>query len=130
MQAFHTNRSSSGPGRRGLVVALLAVALLGSVGFAAAGGVQMVKGWFMSVTVEVDGQVVATEDVVLDENGTATIPLPPDAVEGAEELTLSVEGTGTDVPPEGGVATINMTVEDGAAQLQVEVEPVAEEAEE
>lgn len=123
MQEYHANRSSSHPRRRGLVAAMLAVVLLGSVGFAAAGGVEMVKGWFMSVTVSVDGEVIASEDIVLDEEGTGTIVLPPGAVDGAEELTFSVESAETGEPIDGeGTATINIAMEDNTVQLQVEVE--------
>ncbi len=123
MQEHHHNRSSSHPNRRGLVVAMLAVALLGSVGFAAAGGVEMIKGWFMSVTVSVDGEVIASEDIVLDEEGKGTIVLPPDAVDGVEELTFTVESAEADVPFDGeGTATINISMEDNVTQLQVEIE--------
>ncbi len=123
MQEYHTNRSSSHPRRRGLIAAMLAVVLLGSVGFAAAGGVEMVKGWFMNVTVSVDGEVIASEDIVLDEDGTGTIVLPPNAVDGAEELTFTVESAETGEPIDGeGTATINISMEDNVTQLQVEIE--------
>ncbi len=57
MQKFDTNRASRGLGRRGTLLAALAILTVGSVGFAAAGGIGMVQGWF--ITVEVNGEPVA-----------------------------------------------------------------------
>lgn len=63
MKDFNTN-SASRFSRRTTLAATLAVVLLGTVGFAAAGGVQMVQSWF--VTLEINGQPVDVELVPID----------------------------------------------------------------
>jgi hypothetical protein len=126
MQEYDNRRSSSRTGRRNLLVAALAVLLLGGAGFAAAGGVDLIKGWLLTVTVEVDGQVVAVEDVVLDEDGKGTFPIPAESMEG-DVMTLSVEGGVLDGAPggeSGETAVVTMDVgvtQDGVAEIQVEV---------
>jgi hypothetical protein len=122
MQQFHTRPSSSRFGRHGALLTALALVVLAGVGFAAAGGVEIVRGWFMTVTVEVDGEVVTVEDVVLDEQGKATIALPPDALENGEELAFSISQGCAEGAAEGGTATIDIAVKDDVAEIQVVVE--------
>lgn len=122
MKELQTKHSSFRLGRRGALVAALALLVFGSVGFAAVGGVELVKSWFMTVSVEVDGEVIAVEDVELDEDGQATIALPPDALENGEELSFSIEAGSAEGASEGGTAVIDIAVEDNAAHIQVTVE--------
>ena len=63
MKDFNTNRTARFSRRRTLA-ATLAVVLLGTAGFAAAGGVAMVQGWF--ITVEVNGQAVDFDESNVD----------------------------------------------------------------
>ena len=84
------------------------------------------------MTVEVNGEVVASEDVVLDENGQATILFPADVLGDGEELTITmdrgeIEAEGIDGEA---TATINadLFVDGENAELQVDVD--VEEAEE
>lgn len=121
MQEFATERGASRLGRRGVLIATLAVLVVGSAGFAAAGGVEMIKSWFMTVTVKVDGETVAAENVTADEDGRATIALPAGSMEGGKEVSLTIVGEGAVGEP--GVAktvTIGVSAEDDVAHIQVE----------
>ena len=125
MRAFESNRRVSPMKRHPFLAASLAILVLASVGFAAAGGVELVRGWF-TVTVEVDGEVVATEEVALDEHGQATIAFPAEALAEGGELSLTMEQaeiTGEDVG-EGGTATISadLEVDDEVAELRLQVD--------
>ncbi len=86
MREFNTNRSEKHPRRRMILAAALAFVLLGGAGFAAAGGVDMVKSWF--ITIEVDGEPIAVEEfegnITIEEDGeitTVTVDLPEGAVD-------------------------------------------------
>ena len=127
MRDFEANRRARVAGHRRVWLPALVVLVLGGVVFAAAGGVDMVRGWFMTVTVEVDGEVVAVEDVVLDEQGQATITLPADAMENGEELTFSIDAGEVPGDVESGTATIEISVEDNAAQIAVQMDEDPEE---
>ncbi|MBN2564040.1 MAG: hypothetical protein JXQ75_24260 [Phycisphaerae bacterium] len=73
MRESQSNCSVSRLGRHRVLAAALAVLVLGSVGFAAAGGVDMVKNWLLRV--EINGQVT---EVQLDENGEKTFTINTD----------------------------------------------------
>lgn len=100
MREFSANRSEKHPRRRLILAAALAFVLLGGAGFAAAGGVEMVKSWF--ITIEVDGQPIATEDfngnITIEEDGEmtwVTVEVPEGAVnlpagETTEAQTITV----------------------------------------
>ncbi len=89
MQKFDTNPPSRSFGRRGPLLAALAIMTVGSVGFAAVGGVQVVRGWF--VTIEVNGErvdfVEAAIQIEENDDGTVTLSVDGEAlgVEGGEE---------------------------------------------
>jgi hypothetical protein len=114
-----------------VLAAALAVLVVGSVGFAAAGGVDWVRGWFR-MTVEVDGEVVASEDVVLDENGQATLEFPADVLGDGEEFTITMESGEIEAEGIDGEATAvinaDLFVDGENAELHVDVD--VEEAEE
>jgi hypothetical protein len=129
MQEFNSRRSASFVARHRVLVPVLGVLLLGSAVFAAAGGVEMVKGWFVTIEVAVDGDLIAVEDVVLDEEGKGSFIMPEEAMEG-KELTLSIEGGPVEVPGEGQVATIDINVaEDNVAEVEVNIVGEDEEKE-
>lgn len=92
MKDFNTNRASRFS-RRSTLVATLAVVLLGTAGFAAAGGVAMVRGWF--VTLEINGEHVDVELVPIDvQQDGDTVTLTFDGADiGAEDgdvISISV----------------------------------------
>ena len=99
MREFHTKRSHSLLGRRGALALALACVVLGTTGFAAAGGIEIVKGWF--ITIEVNGEPVDIGDADID------VRTDGDAV------TITVDGLDVDVE-DGAVITITAgTCEDG-----------------
>ncbi len=111
MQKFDTNRPSHGLGRRGTLLAALAILTVSSVGFAAVGGIGMIQGWF--ITVEVNGeQVDYNEDAIQVENnddGTVTLTVDGEAlgVEGGEGGMITI------IANEADAATVTITDEDG-----------------
>lgn len=72
MQAYGTNKVPTGMARHRTLIIALAALLLGGGSFAAAGGIDLVKSWFM--TVELTGPDGQTTSVVLEaadgESGT------------------------------------------------------------
>ena len=97
MREFRTRQSSSRLRRRGTLAATLALLVLGSAGFAAAGGVEMVKSWFVTVEVKINGEVVDVVDTeaIIESDG--------------EQMTITIEDMelGVDVD---GPATAEVTV--------------------
>jgi len=98
MQEFNHKPPSHRFGKHPVLMAALAVLVLGSAAFAATGGVALVKNWIVSVTI--DGQKVDTEvtDVYEDEDGTTHMTLDMGDA-GQAELAIEQEGEGniTDV---------------------------------
>ena len=82
MQRFQEDSPRFRIGRRGAIAAALAVVLVGSVGFGAAGGVDAFKGWFF--TIEVNGEAIdiAEADVTIEVDGEV---VDIDAAEGSIE---------------------------------------------
>ena len=100
MREFQTKREASRLSRRGALIAALAALALGSAGFAAAGGIEMIKGWFLTVEVKVNGEVVDTIDI---DEADVIIETDGDAV------TLTIEELEIDTDVEG-PATAEITV--------------------
>ena len=100
MREFQTKRAASCLSRRGVLIATLAALVLGSAGFAAGGGIEMIKGWFLTVEVKVNGEVVDTIDI--DE---ADIIVETDG----DAVTLTIEDLEIDTDVEG-PATAEITV--------------------
>ena len=94
MKKIEENASRTGFSRRGMTVAVLALCALGTAGFAAAGGVDLIRGLF--VTVEVNGEVVDIDegDITVETQGdttTVTIDvgeLSDDIEEGVAHITV------------------------------------------
>ena len=101
MQEFNHKPPSHRFGNHPVLLAALAVLLLGSAAFAATGGVTLVKDWF--VKVYIDGQEVDSEvtNVYDDEDGTTHMTLDMGDV-GQAELAIVQEG-------EGEIAEIHVT---------------------
>jgi len=92
-------------GRHRVLVGALAVLLLGGAGFAAAGGVEAVRGWFTAtVTAEVNGEVTDVREVVFDEQGRASMPLtlPDPGDEDGVTIGFTFEGGPAPGGAEGG----------------------------
>lgn len=101
MQKCHRQSSGSGFRSRGALIATLAFVVLGSVGFTAAGGIEMLKGWIITVEVEGgDGTVTIDEDdihIETDDAGVTTLTIDGAEVEGVEEgATVTITATATD----------------------------------
>ncbi len=114
MQKFDRNPRSHSFGRRGTLLAALAILTVGSAGFAAAGGVQMVRGWF--ITVEVNGEPVAVnEDAIhVEEHGDGTVTLTVDGEAlGVEGGKKGDQATITIIAGESQSASVIFTDEDG-----------------
>jgi hypothetical protein len=122
MQAHESNRPGGFVARHRVLVPVLAVLLLGSVVFAAAGGVEVVKGWFMTMTIEVGDEVIVVDELEFDENGHAVVTLPEDAVEAGEEITVTLEGERPDDDDGELMTTLNVTVDGNVAEIEMEVE--------
>jgi len=130
MRAFDSKRSVSRFGRHPVLVSALAVLLLGSLGFAAAGGIEMVRSWF--VTIEVNGEVIGPLEVVPDENGNAEFDIPPIEIEGDEAAVATItidsgecgEGDG-----EGSTKTVSVTLDEDGGHIRVEQEEEDDEEE-
>ena len=115
MQSFETNRSVPAFYRHRLMIPALAVVLLAGVAFVAAGGVEWVQSWFVTTTV--NGEVVDTQEVIPNEDGSATfnIPVgPPTDGENVVELAISGDGA-----PAGGQKTVNVTLSGDEAQIEI-----------
>lgn len=115
MQKFDTNRASGGLGRRGTLLAALAILTVGSAGFAAAGGAQVVRSWF--VTVEVNGVrqvdfVEAAIQIEDNDDGTVTLTVDGEAL-GVEGGEAGEEQTITIIAGEEQEASIVITDDDG-----------------
>jgi hypothetical protein len=118
MQALETSKRVTHGTSRRLLLPAAAVLLLGGTVFVAAGGLTLLRSWFL--TVAVNGNVVHTGEVVLDENGEATIALPEGALKpGVEnEIAVSLEGQPGDTPRE---QTITITAEGSEQEMIVRV---------
>jgi len=126
MREFDNKNTTSRIRRHPLLAACLAVLVLGSFGFAAAGGIEMVRNWF--VTIEVNGEVVATQTVVPDENGNAEFDIPPIEIEGDESAMVTITTDGpAPADGEGVQRTVNVTLGEDGGRVQVLQEEVEED---
>ena len=92
MHTVEAGQSPSRLWRRGTLIATLALLVLGSVGFAAAGGVEMVKNWFVTVEVKINGEtvdVVDTPAIIETKGDQVTVTLKD------MELNTEVDGPAT-----------------------------------
>ena len=115
MQSFETSSSVPACYRHRLMIPALAVVLLAGVAFVAAGGVELVRSWFVTTTF--NGEVVGTQEVIPNEDGSATfnIPVGPPK-DGENVIELAIEGDGV---PTGGQKTVNVTLNGDDAQVEI-----------
>ena len=94
MESFNTGNSRTFLTRHRVAISVVAFFVLATATFAAAGGVEMVRSWF--ATISVNGKVVHTGPITPDENGEVELVLPPDAVpeDGVMNVEVSLEGDG------------------------------------
>lgn len=116
MKEFDANRPATFLARHRILIPVVAVLALASAGFAAAGGIEYVRSLFL--TVEINGNVVHSGEVVLDENGEGKITLPEGSLptDGDGQMTVTVIGQqAQEVPAEGAemVKTISITGGEG-----------------
>lgn len=102
MSEFHKNNTTSLLRRHSITVGILAVLVFGSVGFAAAGGVEYVQSWF--ITVQVNGQ-----EVDIDE-ANVKIEVIDDEVISITLDSAEIDGL-DDVDPDSDSQSVTITVE-------------------
>ncbi len=116
MQALDTQKHVSRSRVRRLVLPA-AIVLLGSTVLVAAGGWSLIRSWF--ITVEVNGNVVHSGEMVLDPNGQAVIAVPAGALQPGSENEIAIQLQGAGGGPE--EQTIVITTDDGEHELKVHV---------
>ena len=121
MREFNVRPASRRFGRHPLLLATLAVLVVGSMGFAATGGIALVKDWF--VTVYINGKAIDSDvtDYYEDDDGTAHMILDMGAA-GEAQLEIFSE-------KDSQVSTINVTAglcpevaKDGVVEFAIETE--------
>ncbi len=120
MQEFSNKPAPWRMGNHPVLLAIIGVLLVGSVGFAATGGISMIHDWFVKVYIngeEVDSEVTeyyqdqdGTEHMTLDLGGAGEAHLEM-VTEGDQQKTLTVDlSGGVPVAGDGEVATIELEV--------------------
>jgi len=126
MQKCHTQSSRSSFRSRGALIATLAFVLLGAVGFTAAGGFEMIKGWIITAEVEGGGNVTIDEDDVsieTNDDGVTTITIDGAEVEGAEEgATVTITATSAGCP--GGTVIVEQADGPTTGEARPELAPL------
>lgn len=123
MRSFNTNRNASFVARHRILVPALAVLLVASVGFTAAGGIQLVRSWF--VTTSINGEVVSQNEVVPNADGSATFAIPIPETEGdTTVIDMTVDGATN----AGGSQMVTVTIDGETApgEATVTITPQAE----
>jgi hypothetical protein len=121
MRVLEDKGSVSRIRRHPLLAACLAVLVLGSLGFAATGGIEMIRSWF--VTIEVNGEVIGPMEVVPDENGNAEFDIPPIEVEGDEAAVATITiDSGEAAGDAGTPKTVTVSLDEDGGHIRVEQE--------
>jgi hypothetical protein len=121
MQAYDAHKPAARMARYRVVVPVLAILVIAGVAFAAAGGVALVKSWF--VTTKINGEVVDTREVVPNEDGSAkfSVPIGPPQ-QGTQVVEMSIAGDDS-----GGTKTVNVTSDGNTAEVEIKPEPAKPE---
>lgn len=130
MQEFDTHKPATLFSRHRILIPALAILILGSLGFAAAGGIQLVRSLF--VTTSINGEVVDVSEVILDEGGRGTFTIPIEPTDGLETLEISMEGeyvADDGTTGDAGAVSISLEAEAAQGSSEVEVEILVEEEE-
>lgn len=122
MCQFDTERRLTFVHKHRFTVSAIAVLLLASAGFAAAGGVEWVRSWF--VTVSINGEVVSQQAVVANEDGSATftVPLPHPEGDSTEYNICEIQLEGSGAAPDG-TKTVNVSVSAEGEKAEVTITP-------
>jgi hypothetical protein len=120
MQSYGTQSTTSFFARHRVLIPTVAILAMAVAGFAAVGGVGMIKSWFATVTV--NGKVVHTGEIVPDENGQATITLPESSLPPGEQKQVSVtlDGNATEGS---GTTTVTVTGSESGVVVQTQSQP-------
>ena len=117
MRSFNANNTASFVTRHRVLLPVLALVLVAGVGFAAAGGIQLVRGWF--VTTSINGVVVDQQAVVPNADGSASFTIPVPETEGdTTVIDMTVEGDGDNV---GGSRTVTVSVDGATAPGEAKI---------
>jgi hypothetical protein len=123
MRNHNTSNSASFLSRHRVLVPALAVLLVASVAFGAAGGIELVRSWFITVTIDGESQTHAVEPNP-DGSATLTIPLPP-----ANGDVRVIELSG-DAPADMDGQTVSVSLSADGDEAEVTITPGAIEPEE
>lgn len=130
MREFDSNTPVSFVARHRVLIPVVAVLILATAAFAAAGGVEMIKSLF--ITTSINGQVVDQRAVTLDENGSATFTVPLPTPSNGETAEVSMQFAGDGDVPDGTKALTVVSIEAGegadGAQVTIQTEPQAKPA--
>jgi hypothetical protein len=88
MHNFGNSPPASFLARHRILISALAVMLLAGVSFAAAGGVDLIRSWFL--TIQVNGAVVHSGEIQVDEQGQATLTLPKGSLQADQDGHVTV----------------------------------------
>ncbi len=109
MRSFNTNSTTSFAARHRVLLSAIVLLLVVGVGFAAAGGIELIRSWL--VTTSINGEVVDVQEVVPNEDGSASFTIQVPDIEGdTAEIGMSIEGEGYDP---GGYKTLNIALDGG-----------------
>ncbi|MCK4873845.1 MAG: hypothetical protein KAS72_14085 [Phycisphaerales bacterium] len=127
MNHLESSHSSTLLSRHRTLFAAAAVLVLVSVGFATA----IVISRTLHVTTEINGEVIDSREVTLDESGSATFTIPTDSIEsedGTAEITMTLEaGEGCEGD---GMTVAEITIEGGGgdeAEVSIQTLPIESE---
>ncbi len=119
MKTFAARSTASFYARHRILISAAGIVALATAGFAAAGGVGLIKSWFMTVTV--NGKVVQAGEVVPGEDGQTVIRLPDGALpEGENRVTVTLEGNADEGS---GPVTVTVTGGDSGEPSPPESQP-------
>ena len=120
MQSYGTQSTTSFFARHRVLIPAVAVLAMAAAGFAAVGGVGLIKSWFATVTV--NGKVVHTGEIVPDENGQATITLPEGSLpkDGEKQVSVTLDGNAV---AGSGAMTVTVTGSESGVVVQTQSQP-------
>lgn len=119
MHRFDNRNTTAFLSRHRVLVSALALMLVVGVSFAAAGGVALVRSWFVTVTV--DGQT-ETHEVAPNEDGSATVTVPlPESKDGLRVVEMTVDSG--ELPAGDGSQSMSVSVSTDGDEAEVTITP-------
>jgi len=130
MNGYEANKPLPIMSRHGTLLIVLALVAVSCFGFAAVGGVEIIRGLFITVTV--NGTEVEPEDVREDEEGNIHFTVPIDSSSEEIEFGMSLESgeyEGKKIEGKGGMVSINAEIEaeGDKANVKMKIENPEEE---